>query len=331
MTVETHSQSAFKISKQKYSMDSARIRLEEGMQKELIENAKNKIGVTWKELAMKFGVCENYLQNELRKEKRTLKANIYEKLIEIVGEEYDSKIKEILNENWGRAKGGKNSVFKPLKPKLLLNSKSEELAEFVGIILGDGNIYEKPQKSIYQTRIFGNSKDDYIYITQHVPRLFQKLFQITPEIYFKEKKRVAILSKQSKDLCFTLKWFGLKNGDKRINGASFPNWIFENEEYLKACIRGLIDTDGSVYPKTRKHKTPTIWFSSASPFLRNDFAKALKILGYRVSKWTERKNSLCQSCSIGNSEDVIKYYKEIGFSNPKHSERFKKFCYAPVV
>lgn len=312
-------------------MDSSRIKLESGAQKELIENAKIKLGVTWSLLACKIGVCEHYLQNELRSEERTLKAEIYKKLIEIIGENYDNRILEILDENWGRAKGGNNSVSKPIKPRLLSFENSEELAEFVGIMLGDGNFYEQPKKSIYQIRIFGHAKDDYPYLTQYVFRLFQKLFCITPSIYFKDTKQVLVLSKQSKNLCFTLKKLGLKSGKKTVNGASFPSWIFENENYLKACIRGLIDTDGSVYPKTKKHKTPSIWFCSASPLIRRDFAKALKILGYRISKWTERKNTLCQSCSIGNSEDVIRYYKEIGFSNSKHENRFKKFCKAPVV
>ena len=91
---------------------------------------------------------------------------------------------------------------------------------------------------------------------------------------------------------------------------------------MGACIRGLIDTDGSIYPKTKNHKTPTIWFSNSSPTIRRDFNKALKILGYRVSKWTAKKDRRCQGCSIGNAKDVWRYYQEIGFSNPKNVLRY---------
>ncbi len=308
-----------------------RIKLAKGKQRGLIEKAKHRNNFSWRELSLRLGVCEGYLKNELRNEIRSLKADAYEKLSDIAGKRYDNHIIAVLDRNWGRVKGGKNSIFKPIKPRLLLSKPSKELAEFVGVMLGDGNLQEMPEKSIYQTRVFGHKQDDYEYLTENVCGLFQKLFGFKPSIYAKGGKKVIILSKQSKSLNFTLKYFGLKPGNKVNSGTSIPGWVFKDKNYLRACIGGLIDTDGSIYPKTKKHKTPSIWFSNASPEIRRAFTKALKILGYRVSKWTEKRNSLCQSCSIGNSEDVIKYFKEIGFNNPKHRKRFEKFCSAPIV
>ncbi len=321
----------FKKENFNYSMDEIRIKLKAGKQTELIYRAKCENDETWKELSERISVCEGYLKNELRKEKRTLRVDIFKKLEKIVGKSYQSQITETLQSNWGKAKGGRNSVFKPMVPKLLLTKPSEELAEFVGIILGDGGIYEKREKGIYQTRVFGHKQDDYDYITNKVFGLFKNLFGVEPSIYTKPNTNAIMASKQSKDLIYTLKHFGLKSGKKVTNGSSIPNWVFENENYLKACIRGLVDTDGSVYPKTKKHRTPSISFYNASPGIRRDFSKALKILGYKVSKWTEKKNSLCQSCSIGSSEEVMKYFQQIGFSNLKHMKRFEKFCKAPIV
>ncbi|MCX6799486.1 MAG: hypothetical protein NTW59_05330 [Candidatus Diapherotrites archaeon] len=313
-------------------MDSTkRIKLAKGKQRKLIGEAKNARQSNWRELAKAVGVCEGYLKNELIKEANTLNAGVYLHLCSIANKNYDKDIVCVLDKNWGRAKGGKLAAHKPKKPMLLLSTPNEGLAEFIGIMLGDGSLYTIPKRSIYQIRVFGHKIDEYDYMCGKVFSLFKNLFGIEPSICTKMGKEVVVLSKQSKNLAHTLRYFGLKTGNKKNNGASIPPWVFEKEEYLRACIRGLIDTDGCVYPKTKKHKTPTIWFSSVSPGIRVSFTKALKILGYRVSKWVSRKDSDSQSCSIGSSKEVLRYYKEIGFSNPKHELRFRKFCNAPIV
>lgn len=160
--------------------------------------------------------------------------------------------------------------------------------------------------------------------------LFKKLFLIEPIIYLKEKQNVVVLSKQSKNLVFTLKNFGLRTGNKMVN-AKVPDWILENTEFAKAFVRGLIDTDGSVYPKTKKHRTPTIWLTTGTKAIKKGVSKAFKKLDYKVSIWAKTGNQNTSQCSIGNSKYVLKYYQEIGVSNPKHGERFKKFCSAPIV
>ena len=40
---------------------------------------------------------------------------------------------------------------------------------------------------------------------------------------------------------------GLKPGNKIKSQTTIPKWIWKSDELLKACVRGLIDTDGSVY------------------------------------------------------------------------------------
>lgn len=196
---------------------------------------------------------------------------------------------------------------------------------------GDGNCQVIKEKSIYQIRIFGHKEDDFEYLIYYVSPLFERLFGIKPSLKFPKDKNTLVLFKQSKELVFTLQHFGLKAGNKTLNEAAIPEWIFEDKELLKACIRGLIDTDGSVYPKTLRHKTPSIWFNSASPELRKSFEKAFKVLGYQISKWSNKTNGNAKQCSIGNSKDVLRYYKEIGFHNKKHEKRFQRFIHAPVV
>ena len=306
-----------------------RIILEKGKQHLLIEKAKKKMNSNWFNLAREVGVSENYLKSYLRREIRTLKAGFYEKLCKIAEERYDKYIIEVKDKNWGRSKGGKNSPSKPKIPKLLINEPNEDLAEFFGIMFGDGNCYELKKKGEYQVRIVGHKEDEVEYMTKYIPELMEKLFFIKPSIYFGKKTKSIVVSKQSKDLLYTLLHFGLKIGNKKTNGVIVPKWILKNKQYLKRFTRGLIDTDGSVCPKTKNHKTPTIWFSSASPTIRESLDKAFKILGYNVSVWAARKDQDCRQCSIGRSSEVLKYYNEIGFSNSKHIVRFQNFFTVP--
>lgn len=93
-----------------------------------------------------------------------------------------------------------------------------------------------------------------------------------------------------------------------------------NNKYLKACIKGLIDTDGSVFPKSRNKKLPQIEISSAIPNLREDIRNGLIKLGFKPSNWSKGRN--VSNCGLYAKDQVLKFYKEVGFSNPKHTKKF---------
>ena len=107
-----------------------RLKLKKGYQKRLILYAKSNL--TWKELSKILKINHAYLSNELKNEERFLSYECYNKLCSITKVNYDIYIEEKLSDHWGRAKGGLNSLK---KEKILINEKSEELAELVGIIL----------------------------------------------------------------------------------------------------------------------------------------------------------------------------------------------------
>lgn len=293
-----------------------RLRLKEGIQKQLIDNTKEKTGLSWNKLSKITGVAPSYLRIDLRYEKRLLPKALYALLCKLAGLNYDDSIIEKLPENWGQIKGGKMSKRKERMPHILVNAYSNELAEIIGIMLGDGNIWER--KGFYYVRIAGHSKNDREYLLKHVKPLFKNIFNIKMGIYKHKSNNELFLTKGSKDLVFTLKYYGLKSGDKIKKGNRIPKWIFESDDYIKACIRGLIDTDGTVLPITGRPYS-YIWFTSGNYHLREDFENAMKKLGYKIAKWNHNGTP---ETYIGRKELIRKYYKEIGFNNPKHSRRF---------
>lgn len=297
--------------------------LERGKQKELITNAKNNSGLPWKLLGRKLKVNPKYLSGDIKFENVKINENLYKKLCKLSGSNFDHFIVSRLPINWGQVKGGRLAIRRPHPLNLIIQNPSVELAEITGVILGDGSIYKNWKHGINQLVITGHIKNDYSYLTKFVKPILEKLFSRKFHLKKYEKKNAIRVYNQEKDVIFTLESFGLKTGNKTKNGALIPDWIFSSEKFLKACIRGLIDTDGSVYPITGRKYT-YIQFSSASPELRNSFDKAMKILGFKTSKWS--KNGTPE-IFIGNKKDIEKYGREIGFNNPYHKNRFK----APVV
>lgn len=293
-----------------------RIKLKKGYQKNLILNAKLKSSMSWRTLAKKLKINPFYLSGELKNEKRLLSKEIYNKLCELSKENYRNYIEKELDDNWGMVKGGQNSSK---KEELLIKEKSPELAELIGIILGDGNIWE--DRGYYYISIAGDAKKDRDYLLEYVKPLFEKLFNI--EINFREHKinNEIFLYKGSKDAVFTLKQFGLLAGDKKKNDVGIPPWIFKSESYLKACVRGLIDTDGAVCPITGRNY-PYIWFYSSISNLRKTFSLAMKRLGFKTSKWIFQKNK-SPYIFIGSKEMIKKYIETISFKNSRHLIKLK--------
>jgi len=77
--------------------------------------------------------------------------------------------------------------------EIKIPKEDEKLAEFIGIILGDGNIYsyKKGKKiRVYNVRIAGDSRNDYEYLTNYVASLSKDLVGLQPRIYITRKDQI---------------------------------------------------------------------------------------------------------------------------------------------
>ena len=296
-----------------------RIKLKTGKQKELILEAKKSL--SWVKLASKLNINARYLSQELKNEKRLLKDSIYEELKEITKINYDKFIDKKLEDNWGKSKGGLNSEGSTINIKF--PEKDERLAELIGAILGDGNIsYHKGYKiGVYQVNITGHKELDKDYHLNYLSNIFRELFNIkTIELLAKKNNGRHLVATSRKLVEFLIK-DGLKAGNKIKNKTTIPLWIWEKDSYLKACLRGLIDTDGSIFRMSNKDPNLLrISFTNYNLTLINDARKAFTMLGLSPSKIIKNKQFF-----LSRKADISKYLKEIGFSNKKHTERLEKF------
>lgn len=298
-----------------------RIRLVQGKQKELILIAKGK--QTWKKLARKLSLNEQYLGRELVNEKRLISNETYSKLCELSGKKYGKYLVERLNKHWGRSKGGKLSSGNT--KEINIPKDSEKLAEFFGIMLGDGNLtsIKKYKVGCYQITITGDSRYDREYLTFHVKPLIENLFKIKVKIRFTNNKNAMVLRASSRKLTEFLKDKGLKPGNKIKNQITMPSWILKNKKFLAKCLMGLYDTDGGIY-KLNNQNTYQVEFTNHNQQLLKDVRKNLIKLNIIPSKIICNKK-----ISITKKSQLQRFLKLIGFSNLKHKSKILKWNLVP--
>ncbi|MEK6828720.1 MAG: LAGLIDADG family homing endonuclease [Nanoarchaeota archaeon] len=299
-----------------------RIVLEKGKQKELILKAKK--DKTWKELAKILDINEQYLYRELRNERGLLSEKIYNNLSRLINEDFNQFIREKLSDNWGRIKGGLNSHG---STKILPEIKFDwRLAEFIGAVLGDGHVEHNKEKGVYHIRISGDLIKDKDYHAEYLKNLIEEIFKLKAVEIKRYKSNERFLDIYSVNLVKFFMLMGINAGDKIKNQSTIPLWVWKDKNFLKACIRGLIDTDGSIFRMSRKDPNLfRISFTNHNKTLLQDTRRALIEIGFNPSKIIDNRQFY-----LSKQDEIKKYLKEVGFSNNKHIERQKMFT-SPMV
>jgi len=191
------------------------------------------------------------------------------------------------------------------------------LAEFIGIMIGDGSITK------YQASIALNIETDIEY-SVYVGSLICELFGIIPTYQRREESGCMVIVVSSIELTDLLISFGLPMGDKLKAGLDIPDWIRLDLNYSKACLRGIFDTDGSIFQEihkfgTKQYAYPRMAFVSYSEPLRETIFEKLCEIGL-LAKIRNNRN-----VTIERFTDIEKYFRIVGSSNPKHIRRYARF------
>lgn len=318
--------------------------------KNFFQKIQNKTGLTLHGLAK---VCKVHRRTMLdwKNAKSLMSLSVFKKMCEIGG--LKSPIIKILPEFWhikeaakkgaiarykkygnlgtpeGRSKGGKAACRKFLanprlaqelgffvRKKIHYPNKSPKLAELIGVLIGDGGITN------YQVRVTQNKETDKEY-ARYVTGLFKDLFHLKSTVREEKEEKVCEVIVSSRNLVEYLIKLGLKRGDKIRQRIDIPDWIKRDENLKIACLRGLIDTDGSFYVDVHKIKNkyyfnPGIDFCTHSLPLFLSVKKILKDLNYHPTGEKEH-------IRLRRENEIIRYFKEIRPNNPKHILKFKNF------
>ena len=134
-----------------------RIFFKKGKEKELIKREREKLKLSLPKLAehlkIKLGKLQPYYN-----ESSSMPEEIFNKFV--LKKQFAKWIIEKKDDNWGRRKGG--FISKGNTKEIKFPKESEKLAEFYGIMFGDGNLNVKKGHKLgtYQIRIVGDSRHD---------------------------------------------------------------------------------------------------------------------------------------------------------------------------
>jgi len=333
----------------------SRIKLKKHLQIRFLDEIRKELRESnWVELAKALKVHKRCL-SDWKRGKYTLPENVFKKCIKLTKEKIEAPPCKVLPDFWSVKKAGRkswNTLVKRyggvpieicrkgglafaekrrLYPELyqhcyigkrkniLIPSESTELAEFLGIILGDGGISDN------QVIISLNKENDKSYVF-FIFDLIKNLFKINPSVYhyhtFGHKNNVTVTISSRNVVDFLLSK-GLKKGNKVKQQAGVPPWIKDSVPFSKSCLRGLIDTDGCIYSHRHtshgyQHFNIGLNFSNKSTPLLIFVKDILISLGFNAKIGKRNVN-------LYREMEVNRYAKEIGFSNPYHRERLEKF------
>ena len=221
----------------------------------------------------------------------------------------------------------------------------EDLAEFVGIVVGDGHLnYEVREDSkFYSVTISCNFTEDMNYFTNTISHLFKKLFNTNLSIIKSKSFNYFNAVKCSKSIVNFLSLnFSIPIGNKTSNIKIPINIINSNNPIKAAFIRGLADTDFSLSFKKRKHfhSYPVIKGSLKSKTIIIQLNKILTEFGFKTSLVLNEKNFDKRfnvnyerhSIYLSGKSNLHKWVLLIGYNNPRLITKYlmwKKFGFCP--
>jgi len=221
------------------------------------------------------------------------------------------------------------------------------ISEFLGWYVGDGCISVGRYSEFTLT---GDLSEEIDFYKRFVIPSFNKIFSniLKKPVPLKKYKSNSVCGIYLFDKAFVnylIIKYGLKEG-KKLN-ISLPNSIKRKSEKI-GFLRGLFDTDGSIYfgrsnfkPKkpsfcNKYHYKPRIKLGMISSIMIHQVHGLLTDLGIksRIQKpyQKSKREKVFFSLVIDTDKDVLRFIDTIGFRNPKHSTKvdvWLKFGFCP--
>ncbi len=164
------------------------------------------------------------------------------------------------------------------------------LAYIIGLAVGDGNL-SNPNGRAVRLRISCDTKYPYL-----IEKIQKSLKLLLPD------NKVSLIKKSSPNCvdisCHSNYWpelLGWKSlGSKFRQSVDVPKWVKANRNFSINCLRGMIETDGSIYID---RGYPMVMFVNIVPTLIKSFEEMVASLGFLShtqeiipkSKWNNQK------------------------------------------
>ena len=175
-------------------------------------------------------------------------------------------------------------------------------AYIVGLALGDGNLSNQNGRTV-RLRITCDKK--YSILNKYI---FDSLQKFLPDnsVFMVESKTSVDIVCYSNKLEKLLGWEA-KGGSKYKQKVKIPKWILSSKIYTKECLRGLVQTDGSIFTD-RGYKIVNI--ASNIESLAKTIVSAIISIGYKPNMQIHQ-DPKTQKHTIRISKNTSKFIKDI--------------------
>ena len=159
-----------------------------------------------------------------------------------------------------------------LKVNYCTFKRNGDLAELIGVILGDGHIEKFPRTE--RLLIFSNSNNPG-FVKRYIG-LVEKTFEKKTYVYKQSNQNCVRISLYEKEIS---KRLGIPTGARGNIKVSVPRWIVRERKNIIRYLRGLYEAEGSLsfHSPTYTHKFS---FSNKNESMLKNVERLLKILGF---------------------------------------------------
>lgn len=181
--------------------------------------------------------------------------------------------------------------------------QTKSLAYIVGVALGDGNLSNSNRRAV-RLRVTCDKK--YPKIIKEIVKHLKNILPVN-KVGLIDRKTATDVYCYSNKLEDLLGWKAL-GGSKEKQKVTVPDWIINDNIYTKECLRGLFQTDGSIYIDRKYLYTN---FTSIIPTLINKVKMMIENLDFKpkMQKTTQPNGKIKYVIKI--SRDTKKFIKAI--------------------
>ncbi len=211
---------------------------------------------------------------------------------------------------------------------------NEELSEVAGALIGDGCLskyYANFDKRFRYEIAFTGNNDEYAYYESFIRPVFQKYFGTKGRLFHSKDNatRFHVIKRNAFDFFAGL---GIPVGEKSYS-VFIPEKIMADKNLVLPCIRGIWDTDGSIYQRySKQYKNhPKHYAILKSMQLQVNSKRLLEDVKEGLASFSINSNKITQNRKafklyITDQSEISKFLEVVGFRNPHHLNRLSEMA-----
>jgi intein/homing endonuclease len=176
--------------------------------------------------------------------------------------------------------------------------KNGDLAELIGVVLGDGNIAKFPRCDCLRITANGDNQG----FVRRYANLVRMVFDKVPTVAHVKASKAVIITVYERNISSRL---GIPHGSRRDLIYVVPTWISRDRKNVVRFLRGLYEAEGNynVHLPTYTHK---FQFSNATIALLNIVFSLVSKLGFHPHK-SYRQVQISRRDEVQNLKNLLKF------------------------